>query len=244
MAAPGQSALLLGATGATGSYVLRELLASSKFTRVIEVGRRVTSPEKLAELPGKEKLTQKVVDFEKIDQAGLKDEKADVVIITLGTTKAIAGSEENFTRIDRHYPTEAAKAAKTDSEQRLVYLSSASANPNSFIFYSRSKGMTEHDLAALGYKDLIVFRPGLLRDADRPDTRILESVYGKVTGILSAFTPTLEISVKLLAKSITKAVELGSASLPEVAEAATQTPPGLPPYHVIFNKGALNMSNP
>jgi len=240
MAVPGRSALLLGATGATGSYVLQELLASSHFTRVIEVGRRVTSPDVLANTPGKEKLTQKVVDFEKIDQAGLKGENADVVIITLGTSRAAAGSAENFTKIDRLFPAEAAKAAKTDSEQRLIYVSAGSANPNSFILYSKSKGLTELDLASLGYKDFIVFRPALL--TERPNARVVEAIASKITGLLSTFTSSVEISVKVLAKSVTKAAELGSGNLPAVAGASLHSPPGVLPYHIIFNKGALNLA--
>ncbi|KAG8932257.1 Protein fmp52, mitochondrial [Tulasnella sp. 418] len=233
----GRSALLFGATGATGKHVLQELLASKDFGKVIEAGRRVTPAEALNDVPGKEKLVQKIVDFDKIEEAGLKDEKADVVIITLGTTRAIAGSEEKFLQIDRDYPISAAKAAKSDGEQKLVYLSSTGANASSFLLYSRSKGQTEQGLAGLGYSDTIVFRPGLLKDADRGDHRILETVYGKVTGFLSHFTPTLEISVKSLAKSIVSAAALGSASLPATTEVNKVNEPH--PYSVITNKGAL-----
>jgi hypothetical protein len=42
--------------------------------------RRVTPEDKLG--PGKEKLQQKVIDFEKLNEAGLKDGNWDVVFIT------------------------------------------------------------------------------------------------------------------------------------------------------------------
>jgi len=76
----GKSAVILGATGQTGRYVLRNLLASSEFTRVAEYGRRVTPADQIT--IGKEKLEQKVIDFEKIEESGLKDGKWDVVYIT------------------------------------------------------------------------------------------------------------------------------------------------------------------
>lgn len=76
----GLSALILGATGATGKALLQELLASPSFTSVSEYGRHVTEQEKLA--VGKEKLQQKVIDFERLEDAGLKDGKWDVVFIT------------------------------------------------------------------------------------------------------------------------------------------------------------------
>ena len=68
---------------------------------------------------GKDKLEQKVIDFEKIHEYGLKQGKWDVVFITyvciyfwhvrradflncsLGVTKSNAGSAEAFEKIDR-----------------------------------------------------------------------------------------------------------------------------------------------
>jgi len=240
----GLSALLLGATGATGSQVLRELLASKEFTRVIEVGRRVTSSDILANMAGKEKLSQKTIDFEKIEEAGLKEENPDVVIITLGTSRAVAGSAEKFIKVDREYPIRAAKAAKTDSaSQRLIYLSSIGANPSSFFLYAKSKGLTELGLAGLGYNDFVVFRPGLLDEAGRAQPRMVETIYSKIVGIMPTNTAkSLAIPVKDLGRSIVLAAAMGSSSLPSVADAQLERPQGLPPYHIIFNRGALELS--
>jgi oxidoreductase len=115
-----RSALIFGATGQTGRYLLQSLLASPHFTRVGEYGRKVTSPSDIK--TGKDKLEQKVIDFEKIQEYGLKQGKWDVVFITyvlrrecvtavltccsfsnysLGTTKSNAGSAEAFEKIDR-----------------------------------------------------------------------------------------------------------------------------------------------
>jgi oxidoreductase len=76
-----KSALILGATGQTGRHLLRELIASPTFTRVCEAGRRVTST---ADLPAQAsgKLEQKVIDFERLDESGLKEGKWDVVFVT------------------------------------------------------------------------------------------------------------------------------------------------------------------
>jgi len=117
--AAGKSALIIGSTGQTGRHVLKELLNSSQFTRVGEYGRKVTD---LATLPaGKEKLEQKVIDYEKLNESGLKNGEWDVVFITyvyplilggemcslnhcsLGTSRKNAGSAEAFVRIDREY---------------------------------------------------------------------------------------------------------------------------------------------
>ena len=95
----GKSALLLGGTGAVGKKLLAELLASDEWTRVGEYGRRVSAPTPESSSAGK--LEQKTIDFEALDGAGLKAGRWDVVFVTLGTTRANAGSAAQFEKIDR-----------------------------------------------------------------------------------------------------------------------------------------------
>ena len=70
--------MIIGATGATGKVILRELLASDTFTRVGEFGRRVTPAD---DLPNKEKLQQTVVDFENLDTEAIRRGKWDVLFL-------------------------------------------------------------------------------------------------------------------------------------------------------------------
>jgi len=236
------SALLIGATGATGKHVLQELLASPHYTHVGEYGRRVTPLDTLPAGTQKDKLVQKVIDFDKLDEAALKEGKWDVVILTLGTTRAAAGSAEKFVQIDREYVVNAAKAAKTNEEghkQRVVYLSSAGASSTSMLLYPQSKGLTEDGLVALGYDETIIFRPGYLADANRANhNSVLEGAYGWVTNKLSAITPSVEIKVPLLAKSIVNAGQLGAAALPKEAGATVETRKESK-FTLIGNKGAI-----
>ena len=94
------------------------------------------------------------------------------------------------------YVVNAARAAKTNTStpQRLVYISvchyptiltaatdipifqAGSADPSSRYLYLRSKGLTELDLAGLGYADTIVLRPGILAGTNRSESRIGESI--------------------------------------------------------------------
>ncbi|THG92852.1 hypothetical protein EW026_g8197 [Hermanssonia centrifuga] len=75
----GQSALILGATGATGKHLLKELIASSHFTKIGEYGRRVTPH---SQIPATNKLEQKVVDFETINRTAFQNDRWDVIFIT------------------------------------------------------------------------------------------------------------------------------------------------------------------
>lgn len=238
----GLSALLFGATGATGKHLLRELLSSDVFSRVGEYGRSVTQQAKLPET-GKSKLKQQTIDFENLDVPKFKQGNWDVVFITLGTTRAKAGSAEAFEKIDREYVLNVARAAKSDDsnrKQRLVYLSSGGADPNSSLLYAKSKGLTEQALATLGYDDLIIFRPGLLLEAERPERRPLENLGEPIVGFLSRFTDRLGMSVVTLAKSIRLAGELGSNEIP--ADMKSVESRGGPTFTVINNAQALKLA--
>jgi oxidoreductase len=74
------SALVFGATGATGKHILSTVLGMKEYTKVGEFGRRVTPLESLTGDKGK--LVQKVVEFDKIsEEAELKQHHWDVVFI-------------------------------------------------------------------------------------------------------------------------------------------------------------------
>lgn len=106
------SAIIVGSTGAVGRQLLRALLTESAFTRTYEIGRRKTQyPVKGVQTPSSEalsKLSSITVSNEAFeDPANLKavlPESNDwtSVYITLGTTRADAGSAEAFEKIDKH----------------------------------------------------------------------------------------------------------------------------------------------
>ncbi|KAF8509362.1 hypothetical protein BU17DRAFT_98988 [Hysterangium stoloniferum] len=237
----GQTALILGATGATGKHLLRELLGSPHFTRVGEFGRR-TTPLDAEGMVNPEKLVQKTMDLAKPEEAGLKDEKWDVIFIALGTTRKRAGGIENFRKIDQEYVVKAAETAKNSSiKQRLIYISYANADSSSSIPYAKSKGETEGRLAALGYDDTILFRPGVLLDTNRTDGEVLERAFQWVVRPFTALSNKLAIPVADLAKAVRITGILGSSGLPPPAEAIIEEKGGAK-YTVIGNAGAINLA--
>ncbi|GAA5929060.1 Fmp52p [Sporobolomyces koalae] len=207
--------IILGATGATGKESLAAALASPSVATVHSFGRR--SPP-VDNLPGKEKLRHESLDFDKLllargtaeyeaEANKLKQVDADSVLIALGTTRKTAGSAEAFERIDREYVVKAAEAAKVEGKtQKLVYLSASSSNSSSSFLYVRSKGLTEEQLAALGYSQTIIARPGYLDvPGGRGESRILETGFGKVMNLLSTFSDRLKIETPTLGKALVHA---------------------------------------
>ncbi|KAK0188485.1 hypothetical protein F5146DRAFT_1140001 [Armillaria mellea] len=247
----GKTALIIGATGQTGQHLLKELLASSHFTKVGEYGRRLTDLSTLS--TGKDKLEQKTIDFEKLEESGLKDGKWDVTKSNrLGTTRKAAGGAEGFQKIDRDYVINSAREARVpDHQQRVLYLSSGSANSKSSFLYPRCKGQTEEALASMGYSDTIVFHPGLLAGTSRPQSRMPEVIAEGVINTLrlSSFFSGLEIkasirnkAVATLGRSMAIAGWLGSERLPSVARAKEEETPEGKRFVSIPNAGAIALA--
>ncbi len=159
-----RSAVVAGATGLVGGFVLRRLLADADFARVIVLARR---PLHLSD----DKLQTRIVEFERL--ASLPG-PVDDVFCCLGTTIAKAGSQAAFRKVDHEHVVALAKHARQAGAQRFLMVSALGASPRSRIFYNRVKGETERDVAAAGI-DAWFFRPSLL-DGPRQEVRSGERI--------------------------------------------------------------------
>ncbi|GAA5923566.1 hypothetical protein JCM1841_002986 [Sporobolomyces salmonicolor] len=186
--------------------------------------------------PGFSKLVHTSLDYEKLlvgedhgaEAKKLKEANADVVLCTLGTTRKTAGSAEAFEKIDREYVLKAAEAARIEGKlQKMIYLSSGGASSSSPFLYPKSKGLTEEGLAALGYDQTIIFRPGLLvvPGGRKGDHRLAESLFGsdlpflpKLTGVLSHFTDSMQIETPLLGRALVNAAIATGELAPRFAQ--------------------------
>ncbi|MES2767560.1 MAG: NAD-dependent epimerase/dehydratase family protein [Bdellovibrionota bacterium] len=173
-------AVIAGATGLVGSYLVQLLLTNTEITSVISVSRKslnINSP----------KLKEVIVsDFSKLDQHIL-DLKGDLYFSCLGTTIKDAGSKENFRKVDFNAIVDFAKIAKANDAKSLTVVSASGANPKSPIFYSKIKGETELALMAQDIPSLVIFRPGLLignRKARRPTEKLFIEAFKKISLIL------------------------------------------------------------
>lgn len=171
--------LVVGATGLVGQSVLQQALANPRIARVIAPSRRP--------LPAHARLHNPVVDFEHLP--GDADWWAtDAVICTLGTTIRTAGSQAAFRKVDYDYPLSVARLALQHGATTYALTSASGANPTSRIFYSRTKGELERDLAALGYASLAFVRPGLL-GGERAEQRTAERLGAQVLGVIGPLLP-------------------------------------------------------
>jgi uncharacterized protein YbjT (DUF2867 family) len=158
-------ALLAGASGLLGGYVLDALLDAPDFGRVYAVTRRPLGREH-------SRIANRIVQFDKLETQ-LKGVTCHVAFCCLGTTMKRAGSEQAFRQVDFDYVLAFARAARVAQAQRFVVVSSAGANPQSKNFYLRVKGETERVLESLQFPSLDILQPSLLLGW-RPEIRPAE----------------------------------------------------------------------
>ena len=158
-------ALVAGATGLVGHRCLARLLDHPAYDRVTVLSRR---PLALAHA----KLHIDLVDFDGLQWLG---ERCDDIFCCLGTTIRKAGSQEAFRRVDHDYPLALARLGNTAGARQFLLVSSLGADAQSSVFYSRVKGETERDIAAIGLPKVIFMRPSILlgkRHERRPGERV------------------------------------------------------------------------
>ena len=194
-------AVIIGATGAVGKEILKEILGSAYYERIYVLGRNsVTS------LPDEGRLTKIIIDFENINFDTSILENADV-FASLGTTIKIAGSKENQRKIDVDYTVDFAKLCEGKVRSFNV-VSAIGANSKSKNFYNSLKGELEDKLKEMNLGVLRIFQPSLLI-SKREDGRFLEELFIKISplfkillkGRTKKYRP---IEVSLLGKEIVR----------------------------------------
>ena len=165
-----RAALVVGATGLIGGFVIARLLADPRYGRVTAWVRR---PLARADA----KLDERAIEFGKLEAERVD---AEDVYCCLGTTIKVAGSQAAFRMVDHEYPVALARAAARGGAKRLLVVSALGADPRSGVFYNRVKGEMEAAVQAAGVPATHFFRPSLL-SGPRAETRLGERV-GLVVG--------------------------------------------------------------
>lgn len=196
-------ALVIGATGATGKDLVKQLLNDKDFDEVDVFVRKPLDIEN-------EKLKTHIVDFEKPED-WKNSVKGDVAFSCLGTTLKSAGSKEAQRKVDYDYQYEFAKAAKENDVEDYILVSAYGANPQSKIFYSKMKGELEDAVRKLHFNKITIFKPGMLerKDSERSGevlgSRIIK--FANKIGLLESQKP---LPTDVLAKAMINSSKIKS----------------------------------
>lgn len=144
--------LLAGASGLVGRKLLAQLLAEGH-VRVHALLRR-----EVPDLPVSPRLSRHLIDF--AHPGALPS--AGELYVAIGTTIKVAGSEAAFRAADLDAVVNVTRAARAAGVKRVAVVSALGADAASRVFYNRTKGEMEAQLAALGFERLVIARPSLL----------------------------------------------------------------------------------
>ncbi|PXV61877.1 uncharacterized protein YbjT (DUF2867 family) [Dysgonomonas alginatilytica] len=166
-----KTAILLGASGLVGSFLLDILLNSEEYSSVVIFVRK--------EIARKHpKLIEHIIDFDRLDKyADLV--QGDDLFCCLGTTIKQAKTREAFKQVDYYYPLKFAAMAKENGVKQYLMVTSIGANANSSVFYLKTKGECEEAIKKLNISSTSIFRPASLlgpRKVVRPQEKIGEVV--------------------------------------------------------------------
>jgi uncharacterized protein YbjT (DUF2867 family) len=153
-------AVLVGATGAVGSALVAELLASEACVEVRVLARRPLAHEH-------SKLIQRTfdlgADLEKLEaETAQAAQGCEVAFCTLGVGQPRKQSREAVWRVDVDCVAAFARGARAAGVSRLCLLSSVQPESASRSWYMRLKQGAEAAVLAAGLPHAAFFRPSLL----------------------------------------------------------------------------------
>ena len=158
--------IIIGATGATGRKVLKQLTANEKCTEITSIGRRKLDSNQL-----NDKINHIVIDsLLDLSQIEKNWENHDMFFNCIGTTKKKAGGANQFYEIEYGISNEAARVASKSNIRHASLISASGANHNLWakkwihpLFYSKTMGRKEQTIISnYPFQKISIFKPGML----------------------------------------------------------------------------------
>jgi uncharacterized protein YbjT (DUF2867 family) len=162
-----KTAIILGATGLTGSILLQKLIDDARYDSI-----KMFSRSKIEGLPNK--VTQFVGNLLKLEEFK-GNFIADEVYCCIGTTAKKTPNKMLYKQIDYGIPVTAAKLSKDNNINAFLVISAMGANTKSNVFYNKTKGEMERDVLQQHIKNMFILRPSLI-GGQREERRILEKI--------------------------------------------------------------------
>ena len=193
-----RKAMVIGATGLVGQHLVKQL--SEIYDTLIVIARR---PPRYINASMR---FYQVNDFDNLAEifASIGADRKTDAFSCLGTTKKQAGSDEAFRKIDHDYNVGFAKLCQDKGVENFFLLSSMNADINSRFLYNRVKAETEESIMALGFAQLVIFRPSLLlgKHKGRPLESLGQKAFQLISPLVSESLSLHPISAKRVASAM------------------------------------------
>lgn len=173
-----KTALILGSSGLTGSFILEKLILDNDFDKIILLNRKESGLYN-------PKIEEIITDFkEEINFDSIA--KIDSIFSCLGTTRKKTPDLNQYREIEIEIPYKIAKIALKKGLQSLHFISSVGASSKSSNFYLKIKGESEEKLTSLNIPHLHIYRPSLLI-GPRKENRLTEKIFMFIMPIFNPF---------------------------------------------------------
>lgn len=163
----GKTAIILGATGLTGGLLLEQLIKDERYDTI-----KLFSRSKIENLP--EKVTQFIGNILELENFK-NDFRGDQVFCCIGTTKKKTPDKTRYKKIDYGIPVSAVKLSKENNINTFIVVSAIGADPDSSIFYNRTKGEMERAILSEKIEKTHILQPSII-EGDRQERRTGEKI--------------------------------------------------------------------
>lgn len=164
------TAIVIGATGLTGSKLVNLLFENEQYERVITLSRKRTQLNH-------RKHESHIVDL--LEESTYQEFlKGDHLFICTGTTQAKTPDKDEYYRIEHDLPLAVSQVARGNNVEKVIAISALGADPDSRFMYNRGKGEMERDIEKLGFEECYFVQPALI-GGDREEKRPFESAWKK-----------------------------------------------------------------
>ena len=193
--------LLAGSTGFLGKEILK-ILGEKDISTIALARRSIPNLPRNAE--------ELIIDFNNL--RGIDLPSIDHVYLSLGYPlyyQNVMGFmsptlRKNFFEVDFTYQIEIAKRTKEIGAKSISLISAVGADPNSWNYYLKTKGMLEKEIIKLEFDNTNIFRPGhLMGNKKRLDIILADMVSLAIDPFLNGSLKKFRsVSVKKLSKSV------------------------------------------
>lgn len=216
-----RTAIILGATGLTGGYLLQQLLQDPFYDKVVLFSRSPVAVKN-------DKIEEHIINMFKLEEYG-EVFQGDDVFCCIGTTKSKTPDEETYRKIDFGIPAAAARLSKRNGISKFLVISALGADPKSNMFYNKIKGEMEQAVMSQDISETYIFQPSLIA-GDRVESRFFENLAknamkvinpilgGSLKKYRSIHPETIATAMKLVAKNGYPKTRIESDQIKEIAD--------------------------
>lgn len=169
-----KTAIILGATGLTGSILLSKLVNDSRYRKIKVFSRNHVHIKS-------DKIEEYLINLFELEKfAGLFT--ADEVFCCIGSTQKKTPDNDTYRMVDFGIPATAAKLAHQNKINTFQVISAMGADEKSRFFYNRVKGEMEGAVLEQQIPNTYIIQPSLI-SGNREESRPMEYIWKKIMSV-------------------------------------------------------------